>query len=283
MLIAILASIFVFICVFYLANAFYPSVEKQTIFLHKKKIDKMSPKLDQMFLDISAEKLVFLDIAAPVLGGFLGYMLTEKTLFAVVGGVLGLIFPVIFIKILEKKRRKKFASQLVDAIMILCSSLRVGMSLQQAFEVLVEEIATPMSQEFNLVLRQMRMGFSLEAALSDLKKRMKLDDLEMVITSLLIAKETGGDITDTLTKVVSTIQERNKLLGKVKSLTIQAKMQGFIMSVIPIFFAFFVYQSDKHYFDIFFQDNMGKAIFSYAIVSQIIGAYLIIKLSKVDV
>ncbi|MDD4900337.1 MAG: type II secretion system F family protein [Candidatus Omnitrophica bacterium] len=283
MLIAILASIFVFICVFYLANAFYPSVEKQTIFLHKKKIDKMSPKLDQMFLDIAPEKLVFLDIAAPVLGAILGYMLVEKPIGAIIGGALGLAFPVVFIKILEKKRRKKFAAQLVDAIMILCSSLRVGMSLQQAFEVLVEEIAPPMSQEFNLVLRQMRMGFSLEAALSDLKKRMKIEDLEMVITSLMIAKETGGDITETLTKVVNTISERNKLLGKVKALTIQGKLQGGIMSVIPIFFAFFIYQSDKHYFDVFFQDSFGKGLMIYAAVSEVIGAYLIMKLSKVDV
>jgi len=282
-LIAILASIFVFICVFYLANAFYPSVEKQTIFLHKKKIDKMSPKLDQMFLDIAPEKLVFLDIAAPVLGAVLGYMLVEKAFGAIIGGALGLAFPVVFIKILEKKRRKKFAAQLVDAIMILCSSLRVGMSLQQAFEVLVEEIAPPMSQEFNLVLRQMRMGFSLEAALSDLKKRMKIEDLEMVITSLMIAMETGGAITETLTKVVSTISERNKLLGKVKALTIQGKLQGGIMSVIPIFFAFFIYQSDKHYFDVFFQDNFGKGLLIYAAVSEVIGAFLIMKLSKVDV
>ncbi|MDD2752596.1 MAG: type II secretion system F family protein, partial [Candidatus Omnitrophica bacterium] len=233
--------------------------------------------------DISPEKLVFLDIAAPVLGGFLGYILTEQTFGAILGGALGLVFPILFIKILEKKRRKKFNDQLVDAIMILCSSLRVGMSLQQAFEVLVEEISAPMSQEFNLVLRQMRMGFSLEAALSDLKKRMKIDDLEMVITSLMIAKETGGDITDTLTKVVNTISERNKLLGKVKALTIQGKLQGAIMSVIPIFFAIFIYQSDKHYFDIFFQDSFGKAILTYAVISEVIGAFLIMKLSKVDV
>lgn len=279
----ILISLAVFIGVFYLANLFYPSVEKQTLFLHKKKLDRMRPKLDQMFLDISAEKLVVLDIASPLLGGFLGYMVSDQVWGAIIGGALGLAFPLIFIKILEAKRRQKFASQLVDTIMILCSSLRVGMSLQQAFEVLVEEVSPPMSQEFSLVLRQMQMGFTLENALADLRKRMKLDELDMVVTSLLIVRETGGDVTDTLTKVAHTIQERNKLIGKVKALTVQAKMQGLIMSLIPVVFAFFVYKTDQHYFDIFLKDDFGRMIFIYAIISQIVGAIFIMKLSKVDI
>lgn len=127
------------------------------------------------------------------------------------------------------------------------------------------------------------MGYSLEAALKDLKKRMQLDELDMMISTILVAKETGGDITDTLNKVANTIIERNKIVGKVKALTIQGKLQGLIMSLIPIVFALFVYKADPHFFDVFFQDTFGKALLTYVVISQILGTFFIIKLSKVDV
>lgn len=282
-LLVILFSLFVFIAIFYLANLFYPSVEKQTLFWHKKKIDQLSPKLDRMFLDISANKLILLDIAAPLFCGLLGYFITRKLAVAFLTGGVGLLIPLLVVKILEKRRRKKFAGQLVDAIMILCSSLKVGMSFPQAFEVLVQEMTAPISQEFSLVLRQMQMGFSLESALGDLRKRMNLDELDMVVASVMVAKDTGGDITETLSQVTNTITERNKLIGKVKALTVQAKLQGLIMSLIPVFFAMFVYKTDPHFFDVFFKDEFGKMLLTYAIISQIIGTSLIIKLSRVDI
>lgn len=283
MLIAVLISLGIFIAVFYVTNFFYPSIEKQTHFWHKKKLDQMSPKLDQMFLDISVGKLILLDIASPLICALIGYLITRKIWVAAIMGGMGLAIPITVIRIMESKRRKKFLAQLTDAIMILCSALKVGMSLQQAFEVLVEETAPPISQEFSLVLRQMRMGFSLESSLGDLKKRMKIDDVDMLVSALMIAKETGGDITETLSKVANTIQERNKIIGKVKALTIQAKLQAIIMSLIPIAFALFVYKTDPHYFDVFFRDSFGKTLLTYAIASQIVGAYLIFRLSKVEV
>ena len=283
MIIIILVSIVVFIGAFYLSNLLFPSAEKQAIFWHKKKLDQMSPKLDQMFLDISAGKLILLDIAAPLLCGLVGYVITNNRWVALGAAVVGLIIPPLVLKILQKKRRQKFASQITDAIQVLCSSLKVGMSLQQGFEVLVEEMAPPISQEFSLVLRQMRMGFSLENALADLKKRMQVDDLDIVVSALLIARETGGDITDTLMKVVNAIQERNKIISKVKALTIQGKLQGLIMTLIPVAFAIFVYKTDPHFFDIFFKDEVGKMLLTYAICSQLIGTFLILKLSRVEV
>jgi tight adherence protein B len=127
------------------------------------------------------------------------------------------------------------------------------------------------------------MGFSLESALGDLRKRMNLDELDMVVASIMVAKDTGGDVTEILSQVANTITERNKLVGKVKALTIQAKLQGLIMSLIPVFFAIFVCKTDPHFFDIFFKDEFGKMLLTYAVVSQIIGTYLIIKLSRVDI
>jgi len=268
---------------FYLANHLYPYFEKQGVLWHKKRLDRIAPKLDRMFLDISPAKLIALDILAPLVCFGLAYMLSGDMRISLVSGAVGLAIPIIVVRLIEKFRRRQFARQLPDAVMILCSSLKVGMSLQQSFEVLTEEMAHPISQEFGLVLRQLHMGFPLESALADLRKRMKVNDLDMVVSALLIARETGGDITDTLQKVVNTIQEREKLLGKLKALTAQAKLQSLIMCLLPFVFAAVVYQSDKKYFNVFFEDPFGRMLLMGAAVLMTIGIFFIFRLSKVDI
>jgi tight adherence protein B len=281
----ILAVVFliVFGTVFYLTKSYYSDVEGRAKVWEKKKIDEMSPKIDKMFIDISFRRLLILDVLTPIVTGSLGYAFSKNLWVAGGAAAVGLVIPIIVIKEMEKARRRKFSSQIVDALMILSGCLKAGLSLPQSFEVLIEEMPAPISQEFGLLLRQIRMGVSLENSLIGLKKRMRVDDLDMVITAMMVARETGGDLTETFSRLAFTIQERNKLIGKVNALCVQGKLQGIIMSIIPIAFAAFVYKTNPHFFDVFFQDAFGKGLLTYAIISQILGMFFIRKLSRVDI
>lgn len=273
----------VFAGVFYLSNLAYPFLEVLMDRWQRKRMDKITPKLDSMFLDIPLNKLLLIDVLSPVVSGLLGFFISHNIWVAAVAAVAGLALPIIIIKRLEALRRQKFASQLVDGLMILSSSLKAGLSLLQSFEELAQEMPNPISQEFGLVIRQMQMGVSLEEAITKLKGRMRLDELDMVVTAMLVARETGGDLTQTFSRVIYTIQERNKLIGRVKALCVQANMQGVIMSLLPIVFGIFVYKVNPGFFDVFFKDNFGRGLMTYAIISEILGIIFIHKLSKVDI
>lgn len=273
----------VFGAVFYLSNLSYPVFEIVMKRWRRKRIDNITPSLDRMFLDIPLGKLMLLDILVPLLCGAAGFFFTKNYWVTLGAAAVGLIIPILLIKRLEKARRQKFAGQLVDMLMILSSCLKAGLSLLQSFEVVVEEMPAPLGQEFSLVLRQMQMGTSLEAAMTSLRRRMRVDDLDMIITAMMVARESGGDLTETFSRLVFTIQERNKLVSRVNALCVQGKLQGAIMSLLPIFFALFVYKTDPHFFDIFFEDNFGRMLFGYAIISEILGIIFIRKLSKVDI
>jgi len=273
----------VFAGVFYLVNLAYPLFEVLMDRWQRKRMDKITPKLDSMFLDIPLNKLLLIDVLSPVVSGLLGFFISHNIWVAAVTAVAGLALPIIIIKRLEALRRQKFASQLVDGLMILSSSLKAGLSLLQSFEELAQEMPNPISQEFGLVIRQMQMGVSLEEAITKLKGRMRLDELDMVVTAMLVARETGGDLTQTFSRVIYTIQERNKLIGRVKALCVQANMQGAIMSLLPIAFGIFVYKVNPGFFDVFFKDNFGRGLMTYAIISEILGIIFIRKLSKVDI
>jgi tight adherence protein B len=273
----------VFAGVFYLINLAYPFFEALMDRWQRKRMDKITPKLDSMFLDIPLNKLLLIDVLSPVVSGLLGFFISHNIWVAAVAAVAGLALPILIIKRLEALRRQKFASQLVDGLMILSSSLKAGLSLLQSFEELAQEMPNPISQEFGLVIRQMQMGVSLEEAITKLKGRMRLDELDMVVTAMLVARETGGDLTLTFSRVIYTIQERNKLIGRVKALCVQANMQGAIMSLLPIVFGIFVYKVNPGFFDVFFKDNFGRGLMTYAIISEILGIIFIRKLSKVDI
>lgn len=283
MLVQIAILLVVFGSVFYLANLSYPVFEIIMKRWRRKRIDSITPTLDRMFLDIPLSKLMFIDIAVPLFCGGMGFLLTRNQWVTLGAFGVGLIIPIFIIKRLELMRRRKFASQLVDVLMILSSCLKAGLSLLQSIEVVVEEMPAPVNQEFGLVLRQMQMGVSLEGAMTSLRRRMRADDLDIIVTAMMVARESGGDLTETFSRLVFTIQERNKLISRVNALCVQGKLQGAIMSLLPIFFALFVYKTDPHFFDIFFEDNFGKMLLSYAIISEILGVIFIRKLSKVDI
>ena len=266
-----------------ICNHLYPFGELWVKIWEKRRMEKVTPKLDRMFLDISVKKLLLMDLLSPVIFGGVAFLLLRHILAAVLGAMVGLMLPSMIVKNLEKIRCIKFSRQIIDGLMILSSSLKAGLSLLQAFDALVEEMPPPISQEFGLVVRQVRMGVTLETALTDLKKRMPLEELDLIITAVLVAQETGGDITQTFSKLVYTIRERDKLMGKVKALTVQARLQGWIMGMLPIAFAFFVYFTNKNYFDFMLQDKVGQFLIFYAVVSEILGIIFIRILSKVEV
>lgn len=249
----------------------------------RSRIEKSVKQPDQMFVLKQKSHLFPIFTITPLSLGLIGFILVHN-LFGFLGGLfLGLFLPTIIIKNMTKRRRSKFEAQLVDGLMLLSSSLKAGMSLNQAIEVLVEDMPPPINEEFLLVIRENRMGVVLDDCLVHLKQRMPVDDLGLITTAIAIARETGGDLTEVFAQLVFTIREKKKLEGRVKSLTVQARLQGVIMGILPIAFGITVYFFNPHNFDIMLQDKIGITLLIWAGMSELIGIIFIKKLSRVEV
>jgi tight adherence protein B len=197
----------------------------------------------------------------------------------ILGVVMGLLFPGIYVKMLVNKTREKFGTQLVDALMIMSSSFRGGLSLVQAIEAVVDEMPDPIKKEFGIVLGENKMGVSLEEALYHLYNRMPSPAVQQMITSILLARETGGNLPVIFQRIVTNIRETRKIQQNLDTLTIQGKIQGAVMSLLPIGFAYVVYTSNKRIFVHMFTSEIGKIMLMYAAVSWLIGVVLVMKIS----
>ena len=129
---------------------------------------------------------------------------------------------------------QKFNEQLTDALGTMSNALRAGFSISQAFESVAEADLHPISDEFSLLLQQLRVGMSFDDALASLQKRIGSDDLTLVVTAIDIARRTGGNLTEIFDSISETIRGRMRIERKVRTLTAQGRLQGLIVSLMPL-------------------------------------------------
>lgn len=136
---------------------------------------------------------------------------------------------------LDARRRAAFNLQLPEALATMSNALRAGFSISQAFDSVVEQGEAPMSEEFAILQRQLRIGMSFEDALESLSQRVGSDDLTLVTTAILVSRKTGGNVTEIFDKIAETIRGRMRIERKVRSLTAQGRLQGIVVSSMPLF------------------------------------------------
>ena len=273
-------------CAIYcLAVAIMPLIEKKRQNWHEKQTQILEKELDKVFsYQKGTKQIMLLYYILPLGFSLAAWLIFNSSLFIIIGAIVGAVIPNFILKIRESSRRQKLNSQLLDVIMTLSSSLKGGLSLLQGLEVIVEEMPPPISQELGLVVRENRMGINLDDSLKSLSKRMNLDELNLFVNSMLVARETGGDLTKVLSRLVVTIRDNRKLRDNINTLTLQGRMQGIIMSLLPIFFTWWIMTTQPHHFDIMLNDQkMGRPLLMAAVFLQLVGMILIKKFSTVKI
>jgi len=279
----ILLSILILCSIILIALSLLPAIVQVIQSWQQKKETEIAKEMDKMFYNKSSKSIAMLYVILPVILGAGVYVILQSLILAIFGGLIGLMIPNFIIKIRYKNRIRKFNSQLLDAINMLSSCLKGGLSLLQGFEVLVEEMPAPMSQELGLVVRENKMGIPLEESLVRLNKRMNLEELSLVINALLVSRETGGELTKVFSRLSVTIRDNRKLKESIKTLTLQGRLQGMIMSFLPIIFVIWVLSVNKHHFDIMLNNDLGRMLLIAAVILQVIGMVLIRIFSTIKV
>lgn len=160
------------------------------------------------------------------------------------GGVIQLIIalalavsvglPVMALSFVAQRRRKKMQEQFPVSLDIFVRALRSGHPVSSAIELLTEEMEDPIGSEFGLVSDEVAYGAELIDALSDMAERWDIDDIRMFVTSLAVQSETGGNLAEVLDNLTKVIRERTSLYLKVRALSSEGRMTGWMLSVLPV-------------------------------------------------
>ncbi|UCD83922.1 MAG: type II secretion system F family protein [Deltaproteobacteria bacterium] len=249
----------------------------------EKYLSRASQELDEMFLPFSAEQIFYLNILSVLAFLILGFLLTRSFILAICLGGLGFFLPRIALNMAKQRRREKFDIQLVDGLATISNSLKAGLSLVQAIEVITREASPPLKEEFGLMLRELTLGVELEKALNNLADRVKSMDLDLVVTSINIVRGTGGNLSEMFDQIADTIRERNTLKGKISSLTAQGRLQGIVIGSLPLVLGVILYFLEPRMIARLFTEPLGWGIIAIIIVFEGIGALFIRKIVNIDI
>lgn len=207
-----------------------------------------------------------------------------------IGAVLGAIVSVVGWKVprplvnyMEQRRVAAYQGQMVDALSLLANGIRAGLSMPQSIGMVVDEMPAPVSQEFNLILQQTRIGVPIDEALENLTKRVKTQDNEMFVTSVNILRETGGNLAEVFETIVAVIRERIRLQQKIDTYTAQGMFQGLVIFAMPYAQIVINGSSDPDYLRIMFTTPLGIVCFLLIVGLSCTGLYVIHKIVQIKV
>jgi tight adherence protein B len=218
-----------------------------------------------------------------LLGGRITWGLTSSWYWAVLGvGTFGSL-PLLYVRRRKRRRLNLYAEQLADALDVLTRSLQAGQSFMQGVQTVAREMPEPTAREFGMTFELLRLGRSLREALQSHANRVESLDFNLVCTALLIQRDVGGNITEILENTSRMIRARFKLLGEIRTLSAQTSLSGKIVGALPIAIGVMIYLMKPDLVMVLFTDEIGKMAVKIAIVMQIVGFYVMNRITTIKV
>ncbi len=253
-----------------------------TLFVARSFTGKLQDRLVTAGIPLKGEEYITISLAIVIFTPFLTFILSANFWLAVIVLILALILPWMYITIKKDKRLQSFEMQLADSLVIMANALRAGFGFQQAMETVVKEMPPPIATEFDWCLREMNLGFNQEEALMHLGARVNSEELDMVISGIIIQKQVGGNLAHILDNIGETMRDRARIKKQVRVLTAQGKLSGLIVGLLPVALLAFMLVINPTHVYFLVQDSRGLVMLGIAIVMEIVGATIISRVVKIE-
>lgn len=264
----------------------YGVFEKGSAFMANYKetfTESASANAADMFMFIDATRLFYINLIAIVVFPLVIWLVIGDAITAVSVFILLAILPGILYARIRKKRLKKFEEQLPDGLLMLTGAMRAGASLNIALEGLVKEQPAPLGQEFELFMREQRIGTDFGKSLDNMEKRIPLQDFAMLTSALRINREIGGNLAEVIESLAETLRRKQQMEGKIESLTAQGKLQGIVMTGLPVLLGVLLYFLEPENMEKLWTTTIGYAVLAVIFIMEIMGYVMIRKITSIDV
>lgn len=227
---------------------------------------------------ITLPKLLLACVGSAILGGVALLIFVPLLYVAVPGGLVAGYVPVLLLTLRRRQRLAAFNKALPDAIDMMSRSLRAGHSMVAAINIVAEHAAAPASTEFREVFRQQNFGLPLRDAMMQLLERIPSSDLRVLVTGILVQKDTGGNLAEILDRIVAVIRDRLKIQGEIRTHTAQGRMTGWILCLLPVVMLLAINMINPGYSKTLTSDPLGRKLLYVGFGLLAFGAFLIRKI-----
>ena len=250
---------------------------------HRRFTGNVGRRMNDLLLFVDAQRLFHWNLLLALVVMALIWWLTGSWLLIVLGVLLLGMLPNVLLARLTRRRRLRFAQQLPEALMLVGGAIRSGASLPLALRQMSMEVPAPCGQEFELMLREQRLGVSLDDALGSLERRMGGDDLRLFTAAVRIAGDSGGNLAETLERLADTIRRKLTVEGKIQALTAQGRLQGWIMSALPVAVAAALFAIEPEAMEPLVATWQGWCVCGVIAVLELAGVLFIRRIMDIDI
>ena len=241
--------------------------------------------LERAAMQVSSEQLL-LGIVGAGVGLWLAYMVVVKP--DLVRGLL--VLPItmslsvigckVWIDTRIRARLESFNQQLELVLRLISSGLRVGLGLRQAFVIVIEEMPDPARTEFRTVIGQTNIGIPIYDALDRLAERMPSSEIIMMVRAIRIQSQTGGNLGKVLDNLASTIKDRRRIARKVKALSAEARMSGYVITALPVLVGVFILVAEPHMRESLLSTKIGHVVMLIVVLLEGLGGFVLNRMMK---
>ena len=239
--------------------------------------------IEQSAVNISVSQFVGASLAVGTGAAFLYMAMSPIKSATPIVFAVGAALPLMFVWFKRRSRMKKFGSQLPEALDLICQALRAGQSLPAGIQLVGEQMDDPIGPEFHRVFEQQNLGVSLEGSLKLMLDRIPNLDLQFFVTSVILQRQTGGDLAEILDKIGRLIRERFQIWGQIQALTGEGRLSGIVLLALPPALFLMMLRLNYDYIMMLFEDPFGQQMLTVGIILQILGAICIKKIITIKV
>lgn len=244
--------------------------------------------LDRLILQAGLEWTVSTLLLCGAGFGLAGFLLTvwllhETPLLGI--GAVGLFacVPLLYVLFQRSRRLARLEQQLPEALDLVVRALRAGHSFPTGLQMIGEEMAEPIANEFRIVADEVNFGVSLQQALTNLSERIPLTDLRYFVVAVLIQRDSGGNLTEVLSNLSRLIRERLKLLMKVRVLSSEGRLSAWILVAMPFGLAALMNVFNPQFISLLWKDPIGITIIKYMLSLMAVGVLIMRKIVRIRV
>jgi tight adherence protein B len=248
----------------------------------KRFATKVQRDLARANLKLRVAEYYYIRIGASLALGVILFVFRDP-LSGVVGFLIGYMLPRFWVGRRISGRLSAFNKQLPDTITLLSNSLRAGSSFLQSIELVSREGGPPMSEEMGRVVREVNLGLGMEEALHNLVRRIKSDDLDLMVTAIGIQQQVGGNLAEILDTIAFTIRERVRIKGEINTLTAQGRVSGYLVAFLPIGLGVALNAINPAFMAPLFTETIGRILMGVGAVMMTIGFLAIRKITDIKV
>lgn len=240
-------------------------------------------ELYRLFLNVTPQEFVLIHLFVILVGVGLGWVFIGGWIGGIFGAVIGFMAPRVWLKREWKNRIKRINEQVEESMVYMANAFKANPSLPEAIADVTKAMPPPISQELQVLLREYKLGTPLDQCLIRLQQRMPARNLELAISALLVGRTVGGNIPKILEDIANTIRESYRLERVIDTQTAQGKMQAWVMGAMPAVVVGVFYLMDPELITPLFNTWVGYTVIAIAVVLNIIGVVMILKIVNIRV